>query len=95
MLFLNLNQIEECENKYPDQVDKVPVETDLLNHFIMPSSLIGSDDHVEKDDHVDHDPREDVKAVKPGDKEEEVGKKRLSVFIFSEIGSFDNAHGLV
>ena len=51
--FYELNQVEEGEYKYPNQIYKVPIKSYFFNHFIMSSSFISANNHIKKDDDID------------------------------------------
>ena len=33
--FHTLDKVEECEYEYPNKVNEVPVQSDLLDHFVV------------------------------------------------------------
>ena len=72
----------------------MPIQPDLFNHLVMSTFFIRANHNVKENDEVDENSRENVKAVKASDKEEEVGKKWTSIFISNEVGSFDNMYCL-
>jgi hypothetical protein len=48
-----LNEVEEGENKYPNQIDKVPVETNFLHHTVRAAALIRTQQHVVEQDEIE------------------------------------------
>ncbi len=47
-----LYKIKEGEYEYPNKVYKVPIQSYFFNHFVMPSTLISTQQHIEKNDTV-------------------------------------------
>lgn len=47
-LDVKLYKIKECKYKYPHKIDKVPVETNFLNHFVMTSSVVDAFNYTNK-----------------------------------------------
>ena len=71
-----LDQVETQEYKYPNQVYKVPVQTGLFDHFIMPALFkmpqFGFHVHYYIDDH----PAEYVETMEAGNTKEVTAKCR-------------------
>ena len=74
-----LEQVEAGEHEYPNQINKVPVQTSFFDHQVVASSvehtLPGHDEH----DDVDHYTRQYVESVETSDGEEEVSKVSRSL----------------
>ena len=51
-----LYQVKESENKYPNQIHKVPVQTNFFHHFVTSPAFISSQNHVKEYDDIDEDP---------------------------------------
>ena len=47
-----LYQIKECKYEYPYQIHKVPVQPNLFYHFIVTSSLVGTQYHIKENDDI-------------------------------------------
>src|SRR5690554_5947298 len=86
-----LYQIEEGEYEYPNKVHKVPVQPDFLHHFITSAALIGAQNYVEENYYVQQDPDGNVEPVETCNKEKEICKKRMPVFVVSQVGAFHHA----
>src|SRR5690606_3890286 len=72
VMYLLLNQVKECEHKYPNQIHKVPIKTYFLYHQVMAPSFIGSLQHIDQYHNVDNHPGRYVEPVKAGNGEEQV-----------------------
>ena len=90
-----LYQIKECKYKYPNQVNKVPVKTYFFDHFIVPSSFVCANDHIEKNNQIDKHARKYVESVKASDKKEEIGKQSISIFISDKVGALYHIYSLI
>ena len=75
-LSLLLQKIKEGKYEYPNQIDKVPVQSCLFDHFVMSSFFICTYQYVNEYNDIDDHPAEYVKAVKSCNKEKEVSKYR-------------------
>jgi hypothetical protein len=71
---LLLNKVKEGKYKYPNQIDKVPVQSYFLYHFITFSMLVGTYNNIKEDNDVNQYSRENVKTVKTCNKEKEICK---------------------
>ena len=84
------DQIEYQEYEDPNQVHKVPVQTDFFNHFIPIVSLdIYSAGYVEHDDRKKDHTGEHVKSVKPRDEKEQGTKCFGSVHLLLHLPGGD------
>src|SRR5690606_32549616 len=77
---IRLNQIEKGKDKDPNQIHKMPVQTDLLNHFVGSTAFVSAQHYIVENDEVDDHSREYVEAVESCDEEKEIGKLRVAVF---------------
>jgi hypothetical protein len=50
--FYYLDEVEECENKYPNKVYKVPVKANLLHHFVVAGSVVNTNYGIIENDDV-------------------------------------------
>lgn len=82
---LELNKIEEGEHKHPHKVDEVPVQSDLLHHFVVAPALIHAGKRIVEDQKVKTYATEHVEAVEAGDKEKEVGKCGRPILILVKV----------
>ena len=93
-----LNEVEECEYKYPHEVYEVPEKSDFLYHFIVSASFKYTAKCHEENNNVDHNPLHHVETVETGDEEEEISILLLnSVFIFVKVGTENQSvwsHGI-
>ena len=90
---MRLEKVEEGEYEDPHQVNEVPVETDLLDHFIMPSALHHTLKGHDEDDDVDAYTGEYVESVESGDEEEEIRKAGMAVFVMLEVRAVERRSG--
>ena len=73
----------------------MPIQTYFFNHFVMASFFIGSYNDIKENDHVDHYSRKNVESVKTSNKEEEIGKQSVSIFIVDQVGPFDYLNSIL
>src|ERR1043165_6686662 len=83
----DLNEIEECEHKQPHKIDKVPVETYLLDHLVAAAPVIRSRYRSEIHQEVQTHPTEYVEAVEACDEEKEVGKILRTILVHMKVCS--------
>ena len=76
-----LDQIKEREDKYPNQVYKVPVQPYFFDHFIMTSSFIDTSYGIIVNQKIEHHPTEYVETMKARYEEKEVCKIRGPILI--------------
>lgn len=76
-----LNQIEESEYKHPNEVYKVPVQTNFLNHFVMAAAVIYACHGVVVNHKIQTYTREYVETMETGDEEEKRRKIRWTILI--------------
>ena len=67
----------------------MPIKTNLFNHFVVSSAFVSTDDNVKENDDVDHYTRKNVKAVESSDKEKEICKKTISIFVVDQISALN------
>ena len=60
--------------EYPNQIYKVPIKPRFFNLLIMTAPFVNAIEHINKNYYVDDYTTENVKTVKPCNKEKEVGK---------------------
>ena len=70
MISLKLDKIKTKEYKYPYEVYKVPVQTGLFDHFIMPALLKMSKFCFQIHHNINDYPAKNVKAMKTRDAKE-------------------------
>jgi hypothetical protein len=66
------DEVKEGEYEYPHKVDKVPIKTYFLYHFVVLSSLEYPSVCHNKYDEVYYNSRENVESVESSNKEEEI-----------------------
>jgi hypothetical protein len=84
-----LYEVEEREYKYPNQVNEVPVKTNLFDHSVVTSALVGTQQHVVEQNEVKYNSREHVKTVETGDEEEEIRKQLVAVLVAVHVGTLN------
>ena len=61
----------------------------------MSPALVSTENHVKEYYNVNDDPGEYVESVKPGNKEEEIGKEATTVFVPPKVGPLNHQSGLI
>ena len=69
-----LYQIKEGENKYPNKVDKVPIQAYFFNHFVMAATLVGTQQYIKENNTINNHTWQDVETMESSYKEEKVSK---------------------
>src|SRR5215813_4567670 len=82
----SLEEVEECKNENPDHIDKVPVQTGILDLI----SRIFAHRGPNRNDGENRDTAENVKPVKTGDDKEARRKLRYSPWIMGQPRPFFN-----
>src|SRR5579871_1551312 len=82
---LDLNEIEECKHKYPNEVHKVPVQTNLFHHLITSATIVHSGHSSIIDQEVEHHTAEYVKTVETCDEEKEVCEIVRAVLVLVKV----------
>lgn len=85
----SLNQIEKGENKYPDQIYKMPIKPYFFDHFIMTSSFISAQDNIKENNDINNYTRKYVETVKARNKEKEISKKPAAIFVPYQISALN------
>src|SRR6478735_1687605 len=84
---LSLYKIKESKYKDPNEVYKVPIQSDFLHHLIVTSTFVNTSYCIEINQEVKTNSAKYVESMEPCDEEKEVGKVRRTVLILHEIGS--------
>jgi hypothetical protein len=82
------DKVVKSENENPNKIDKVPVKTHFLNHFVMLASFENSTICHNENNKVYYNARENVESVESRDEEKEICITLLSsIFILMHICS--------
>src|SRR6187431_3363399 len=84
-----LDKVIEREHEHPHEVDKVPVQTHLLYHLVMTSSVVHARNSVYIDEEVQQHTTEHVKAVEACDEKEEVSKILRTILVHMKVSAID------
>src|SRR5436190_21928562 len=82
-----LNKVKESKYKDPDQIYKVPVQSNFLNHFVMATPVIYSGHSIIVYEKVKTNTAEYVKAMETRNKEKESCKIGRSILIVCQVSS--------
>ncbi len=73
----------------------MPIKTNFFDHFVTFSSFVCSYQYVKKYDKVKCNSAKYVKTVKSSNKEKEVAKELVSVFVANHIGTLHYSHSVI
>ena len=85
-----LYQIKECKYEYPNEVYKVPVQTNLRYHLIVASALQNTNSSLIENDEVQNHPTKYVETVETCDKEEQCSEVWRTILIDCQIGTIED-----
>ena len=69
-----LDEVEKGEDKDPNQINKVPVQTDFFDGFVGTPSIKNSGHGHDRHDNIDNNPTKNVETMKAGDGKKQVGE---------------------